>query len=189
MNIPKIELFLGIIEEVVNRETFEIKFKVPGVMEGMKAVPLGRDLDEPVPGNIIIIMSVDPIYYSVNFYSKLKENNFNGFRCNGKFLDITPDYITLGVGEDKQIPDNENPEPTSYIKIDKDGNIEIESKGDITVHSETCTIDSPDVKITGSKLTVNGTSLPSADGSGPFCGIPKCLFTGAPHTGNISTNN
>lgn len=32
--------------------------------------------------------------------------------------------------------------------------------------------------------TVGGVCSPSSDQKGGFCGIPKCLFTGAPHVGN-----
>lgn len=38
-------------------------------------------------------------------------------------------------------------------------------------------------QITGGTLQVNGMAAPS--GSGPFCGIPACLYSGAPHVGNI----
>ena len=48
------------------------------------------------------------------------------------------------------------------------------------------TIKSPQVEITGGMLTVNGNAAPS--GSGPFCGLPACLFTGSPHIGNVVSN-
>ena len=38
-------------------------------------------------------------------------------------------------------------------------------------------------QITGGTLQVNGLAAPS--GSGPFCGLPACLFSGAPHVGNV----
>ena len=50
---------------------------VPGYGEKLPAVPLSRgEMDEPVVGNLVIIMSLDQVYHSVNFYTKLKENTF-----------------------------------------------------------------------------------------------------------------
>jgi hypothetical protein len=82
--------------------------------------------------------------------------------------------------------------------LEVDGNLEIKTGGDVTVEADgdatvkgtnitaeasaSAKIKAPQVQITGGKLTVNGTA-PS--GSGPFCGIPTCLFTGAPHGGNM----
>jgi len=43
-------------------------------------------------------------------------------------------------------------------------------------------IDSADVTITGGNLTVAGTAAPTP-GEGPFCAIPNCIFSGAPHIG------
>jgi hypothetical protein len=72
------------------------------------------------------------------------------------------------------------------------GNTEIEATGNVSVKgvnvdvkaSATATINSAMVKVTGGSLQVNGTVAP---GSGPFCALPACLFTGAPHGGNIAT--
>ncbi len=68
------------------------------------------------------------------------------------------------------------------ITINNDSNVKISGNCNIEA-SGNCTIKSPSVKITGGQLTVNGTAAPT--GSGPFCGIPACLFTGAPHVGNM----
>ncbi len=46
------------------------------------------------------------------------------------------------------------------------------------------TVTSPDVTVTGGTLTVDGQSNVNP-GSGPFCALTNCLFTGAPHRGNI----
>lgn len=63
----------------------------------------------------------------------------------------------------------------------------ISSKG-MNIHSDaSITIDSPDVKVTGAKAALAGTVTPT--GSGALCGLPMCLFTGAPHVGPESFNN
>ena len=164
----------------------------------------------------------------------MKENNFIGIRSRGKVMKITADEIKIGIFDpedsgwyDKNDGADPTPETTSWLKIDKGGNIEIEAEGNQKIHitgnSET-TIDGDhkltvggnstievsgncDVKasgnmnceasgnmtvkgsnvkvegsmvqITGGTLQVNGTAAPM--GSGPFCGIPSCLFTSAPH--------
>lgn len=45
----------------------------------------------------------------------------------------------------------------------------------------TVTITAPKMVITGGELDVQGSAAPT--GSGPFCAIPTCLFSGAPHVG------
>jgi len=84
------------------------------------------------------------------------------------------------------------------IEVDGDATIKtsgstiVEATGDVSVKGKNvsveaatkATIKAADASITGGKLTVNGSSAPS---TGPFCGIPNCLFTGAPHGGNMVT--
>jgi hypothetical protein len=63
------------------------------------------------------------------------------------------------------------------------GNTKIESSGNCDIKAGgSCTINSPDVKITGGQLTTNGSVAPS---SGPFNCLTNCVFSGAPHQGNI----
>ena len=86
----------------------------------------------------------------------------------------------------------------STVIIDKDGNITINNNGKIEIKTEgdtkietsgkthikskgDTTIDSPKVEITGGQVKIKGNVTPT---SGPFCGIPNCLFTGAPHGGD-----
>lgn len=46
-------------------------------------------------------------------------------------------------------------------------------------------INSPNTKLTGGMVEIGGTVAPT--GSGALCGIPACLYTGAPHVGNIAS--
>lgn len=88
------------------------------------------------------------------------------------------------------------PELTARITFKKDGSIKIIDKAGqiilmdsaaskITITSPNVTINSQQVTITGGELDVNGSVIPNA--SGPFCGLPNCLFTGAPQTGSKVT--
>ena len=195
---PKIDLYLGKVSKVLDRQTYQIEVEIKGVGEEIPAVPLDRgEMDEPVEGNLVIILSVDPVYHSVNFYTKLKENDFIGFRSNGKILDITPDAIVIGSdGSGNTYSDETHvPSPSlSYMKMDDSGNIEVMASADKTVtisgnctikvsgnttietsgnadikSSGSCTIDSPDVKITGASATISGT--PTPEGKGGWCGM------------------
>ena len=81
------------------------------------------------------------------------------------------------------------------INITKDSNIDISGSSNVKISGDckieasgSCTVKSPDVTITGGKLTVKGTVTTSAGVAnplGPFCGLPACLFTGAPHTDTV----
>jgi phage baseplate assembly protein gpV len=76
------------------------------------------------------------------------------------------------------------------VKITAAGKTDIEASGNTTVKGQNVnveaaakvTVKAPQVQITGGQLQVNGTAAPAA---GPFCGLPNCLFTGAPHGGNM----
>jgi hypothetical protein len=63
------------------------------------------------------------------------------------------------------------------ISITADGAIDLES-------ADSMNLTSPATTLTGGTVTIAGTVSPT--GSGALCGIPNCLFTGAPHTGDTS---
>lgn len=87
----------------------------------------------------------------------------------------------------------------STITIEGDNSVEIKGKSDVKITGDynieannsnleskvKSVIKAPQVQITGGILKVNGVAAPS--GSGPFCGIPVCPLTGAPHVGNQVT--
>ena len=194
-------------EENITKEYGIIEADIPGVIEGIRAFPKRGELDEPKPGDIILLTNLDPVLNSYWIYEKIKENDFIGFRSAGKMVDITPDYIMVGVfDKSMKYEEDERPTLTSFVKIDSEGNIEINTKGEVTlnikgdtnidvtegsvsvkslgnieVESNTyCEIKSPEVKITGGMLQVNGSSTP--DSRGAFCAIPICPATGLPQT-------
>lgn len=202
METPKVEILLGTVAEVSDRLTYEILVDVPGVAKGLRSFPLSRgDMDEPVPGNLVYLICLDPVYHSVNLYTKLKENDFIGIRSNGKMLDLTPEKLSIGV-YDESITSEDGVRPDlsiSRVVMDSGGNIEIMASGnssikvsgdsaiDITGNSVikssgNTTVESPKVTITGGQLITKGVS--NTDMSGPFNGIKICPFTGAPHCGS-----
>ena len=65
------------------------------------------------------------------------------------------------------------------VKIKAEGgNLTIECKGN-------CTVKSQHTKLEGGMVEIGGTVAPT--GTGALCGLPYCAFSGAPHSGNIST--
>ena len=215
-------------------EYHEVIIDIPGVMEYIKAFPEKGSLDEPKPGDLVLVTVYDPVYYSYNVYQKLKENDFIGFRSSGKMVDITPDKITIGVFEDKPerpYKDEERPDVSqlAHLEMTKDGEITVHAAKIITVNADSDTkiiikgntkievsgntdvkvsgntkievsgntnvevsgntdvkvsgntkINSPSVEVTGGVVKVGNTPLPPQG----FCGIPNCIFSGAPHTIN-----
>lgn len=77
------------------------------------------------------------------------------------------------------------------VTVEKDLTAEVKGKvtatvtGDATIESKSkCTVNSPNTKLTGGIVEIGGTVAPT--GSGALCGIPACIFSGAPHVGNQS---
>ena len=193
-------------EDDITKEYGIIEADIPGVIQGIRAFPKRNELDEPKVGDAILLLCLDPILNSYWIYEKIKENDFIGIRAAGKMIDITPDSISIGIfDKDAEYKEDERPEMKTYVKIDSEGNMEIKTEGNTCIEikgdaeiktdgdtkiessGETeikatggCTIDSPDVKIKGGKLTVNGQA--GANPNGPFCALPNCLFTGASHS-------
>lgn len=210
--------YLGVVKNIIEDEdngiTKEygiIEADIPGVIQGIRAFPKRNELNEPKPGDAILLLCLDPILNSYWIYERIKENDFIGIRAAGKMIDITPDYISIGIfDKDSGYKEDERPEMKTYLKLDSEGNLEIKTSGNTSIEIKgnteiktegdtnietsgttdiksngACTINSPDVKVTGGKLTVNGTGV--ANGQGGFCGLPNCLFTSAPHVTNTIT--
>lgn len=227
--------YTGTVVEVTDPVLYEILVDIPGIVKGVKAFPVRGELDEPRVGDFVLLRCFDPVFQSYYLWQKIKENDFIGFRSNGKMVDITPDYVKVCIFdptlEYNDLPDSEyRPEPTDWIKLDKDGNLEISLRANRTItiagNSETnitgtktetvtgavsqeyegglkinitgdcsitasencnitatkdCTVKGKNVTITGGKATMKGMV---AAGTGPFCAIPTCPFSGAPHGGS-----
>lgn len=193
---------LGNIVKVIDKDKYIVEVDVPGEGQGLRAFPYRAEVDEPRVGDLVWLEEIDPIYHSYYLYQKVKENNFIGFRARGKVIKLNEETIQIGVFDDDgawfddSSGTDKTPMPKSWIEITKDGNINIESaeitvnaKGNITVNGDNIAIKGAssvkvegNTTITGGNLTVNGNVAPT--GSGPFCGIKVCPFTGAPHVGN-----
>ena len=207
--------YLGTVLEVLDPDLYKIKIDLPGLSKEGEAFPMRGELDEPRPGDQVLVRDIDPIYHSFYLYSKLKDDSFIGFRSRGKMIQITEEEINVSIFDpNESYEENEGEIPSeikAFIKIKKSGDIEISNmdsdsgeismdlKGKITItaHNDSnievsgnsditvrgsATLDSPNVTIKGGILNVNGSVGPT--GTGPFCAVPVCPLTGAPHIGN-----
>jgi len=70
------------------------------------------------------------------------------------------------------------------VELDADGGVTVIADGSTVALAPggKATITAKEITLTGGDLVVAGAASPS--GSGPFCAIPNCLFSGAPHVGN-----
>ena len=213
MSKSSINYYTGTIVEVVDPVLYQIKVDVPGINKELPAFPMRGEIDEPRVGDFVLLYCFDPIYNSYMLYHKIKENDFIGFRSNGKMIDVTPDYIQLSIFDpsveyyDDKNKSSHRPEPTDWIKLDKDGNLDVSLRSNSVINitgnstvkiggnskievSGNCDIDasgnttlnSPKVTITGGQVVMTGKS--NTDLNGPFNAIPMCPFSGAPHCGS-----
>lgn len=103
---------------------------------------------------------------------------------NKSYIDINEDGLVLRTeGSDQEII----VDSSSNISIITKGNIDIKSEGNITIDSEgTTTIKSENIVVSpGSTLTTSGNPTVSPTGTGPFCAIKVCPYSGMPHVGNV----
>ena len=201
--------YLGTIKEVLDPDLYKILIDVPGLSTSVEAFPMRGELDEPRAGDQVLVRDIDPIFHSFYLYSKIKDDKFIGFRSRGKMVQITEEEINICIfNPEEKYEENEDEIPKdikAFLKIKKDGNIEISNigsdsgdavadinsnltvtvKGNATfeVSGET-EINSPSITLTGNILkTGTGAGSVSPTGAGPFCAIPICPLTGAPHVG------
>jgi hypothetical protein len=208
MITPQPNYYLGVITKILDPDKYEVEITIPGVTTEARAYPIDRSPDEPKPEDLVLVLGLDPVWNSVWLYQKLKENEFIGFRSRGKKVDITKDRIEIGIfsemnEKDQTAPpyeEDSTPKSTSWIKIDKDGNIDVNAEKDMTIKvagnvkievagnadiivSESTKLECPDVTVTGGKFTMKGTCTPQP--GSPFCALPICPVSGAIHVGQV----
>lgn len=67
---------------------------------------------------------------------------------------------------------------TAKVKIEiSNGTMKVKALSKIEINS-------PNTKLTGGMVEIGGTVAPT--GSGALCGIPACIFSGAPHVGSVA---
>lgn len=124
----------------------------------------------------------------------------------------TGENIVFDIDQDGNVQITNN---KGTISLDKDGNLTFDVKGNIVINSEgdtnvkvsgDATVKGTNINVeASSKVVVKGTNVElngmtkatgtsfecggtvAPTGNGALCGLPACLFTGAPHAGNIAT--
>jgi hypothetical protein len=115
----------------------------------------------------------------LSLFEEINIKHIAGDSCAIKIFDTD---IVIKPGEVSFKPKETIIEVIGNAKIDVSGDATVKGDNITAEASASAKIKAPKVHITGGQLTVNGTAAPA---SGPFCGIPACLFTGAPHGGNM----
>lgn len=181
--------YAGTVVSVDDVVLYEITVDIPGIIDGVKAYPMRGEVDEPRVGDFVMLKCLDPTFQSYYLYQKIKENDFIGFRSNGKMVDITPDYIQLATfSGDYNDNNGHRPEATNWVKLYANGDLEVDCTGNVTINSEgtlniksntETIIQAPSIQIKGpGTLTCKGSVVPGD--SGPFIATPVTPQPGAP---------
>ena len=124
--------------------------------------PTQKDTD--YPDNMVMWETDDGDYLTIN--RKSKETTFN--HNSGTQILIKKDgSVEINIDKDK------NEQVNGNITINATGDIKITSTGDMKLNH------TGDLKVQG----LAATPVPQG---GPLCALPSCLYTGAPHSGNVS---
>lgn len=186
--------------------------------KGFASIGFLHNYEESTEENFINLVSSRKDGIINEFYTKLSQENYkvnletekniynlefleNTIQISVNSKDNNKKYSTITLDNDKlQLKHGDNAiftlsegtldvDVKDSIKINVlDGGATITAKGDINVSSTTSiNVTSPDTKLTGQSVKVSGNVTPT--GSGAFCGIKYCLFSGAPHVGSTSLGN
>jgi hypothetical protein len=92
--------------------------------------------------------------------------------------------LTIKNGEVTLKPKKTTIDVDGDATIKTSGKTEIEATGDASVKGNNVTVEAAVLaEVKGAQVKISGTVMP---GMGPFCALPNCLFTGAPHGGNTA---
>jgi hypothetical protein len=97
--------YIGKISKVEDRVFYKIRVSVDGIVDDAMAFPMKGEVDEPLVGDKVLLYNIDPTFGSVYLYSRIKEDNFIGFRSYGKIITLISPYETEDgqKGEDDKI--------------------------------------------------------------------------------------
>jgi len=132
--------------------------------------PSQKDID--YPDNMVMYETDEGDYFTIN--RKTKETTFN--HNSGTQILIKKDgtvEITIVADKKETVQGASELNNTGDITIKSDANINIEAANTIDIKGTT-------------SLLVHGTPVPNG-GLGPFCLLPTCVITGAPHQTNKAT--
>ena len=110
--------YIGRVSKVEDRVFYKIRVSVEGIVDDAMAFPMKGEVDEPLIGDKVLLYNIDPEFGSVYLYSRIKEDDFIGFRSNGKIITLISPYET----EDGQRGEEDNITIGIYDIDESDGN-------------------------------------------------------------------
>lgn len=155
-----------------NRKLFVIRFDAKGVIEDATAYPVCVP-DQPEVGEEVLVFELESVFGYCYMYQKVKTEDNTRLRIGGNLIDIRDDGIDMECRDG------------SSISVSADGDIDISTNKALNIRVD----GDADVTVGGRcSLKAKTTTFPSGTvaptGSGPFCAIPVCPYTGQPHVGN-----
>lgn len=166
------QLVCGIIKEVTDDKIYEIIATIPQGGE-VKARQV-RCENEPLKGDEVLLIMLDDFFNGMNLYVPLNiltKDDFRGIARKGYKVEwlyeggivVTDKSTTITFKDDTLNYDN----GTTKVEI---------AGGNITVTASM-------TDLTNTAMTHKGSAVPS--GTGPFCAVPFCMFSGSPHSGEV----
>lgn len=193
-----IRFFMATVQDVLADHviTFNVDTIADELQPPPEAVPAMKLTRYPQPKDEVFIVQPDSnfeifLYWitpdegwdiSLNYgdaFIRVQDANYNP---DADDPDGNPDYqILLDTSNGSTVTMT-----TDTIALHRDDGSDITLSGDniqIKQGGHTINMSNSETQISANTtIQINGSSTPS--GGGPFCGIPNCLFAGAPHVGN-----
>lgn len=172
--------YLGTVTGVTDPNKFVIKFEIPNVIQDAIAFPI-ETTDEPNEGNQILVYEMESIFGFSFLYKKLRLEDYTRMKIGDSIIELHNDSINIATsgGGDISISSSGDIDIKSdnniNIRSGSNLNLKIEGNANINV-SGTATLDASRIKFPNRSVTPTG--------SGPFCAIAVCPYTGQPHVGN-----
>lgn len=159
-------------ERGTNRLKFIIQFTAKGVVEDATAYPASVT-DQPEVGEEIMVFELETVFGFCYLYQKMKTEDNTRFRIGNSLVDIQPDCIDIACKNGNTISITSDGDLT----VSTNGNLQLSIKGDADISvGGNCALSAASVE-----MPQTGTVAPT--GTGPFCAITTCPYTGLPHTG------
>ena len=140
-------------------------------------------------GNLALVSNDGNINVEINIADDDDNSKTKGITITAweHTITITEDGLTVSLPTDANITIEGalSVSTSSNCDISVDGDAAIDVSGNVDVTATQTTING-NTKVTGGQFECGGTVSPT--GSGALCGISVCPFSGAPHTGSISSN-
>lgn len=187
---------VGIITKVIDENFVNVKLyytdteSVPVIISSVRLLHIGTakckiNIQPAVGDNVLLFASKDFIE-KLEYQHEPKEKEiaiepYDNTTIQG--ILISPEgrddaKVTIKIDEEGSI----TLETEKDISVNAKGNASVVADGDVTVEAKNnATVKSQNTKLTGGIVEIGGAVTPS--GQGALCGIPYCVYSGAPQTG------